>query len=259
MESLLDAIRYNVWSKYVWRNGKEGSISGHPDEKEKWVFRFFEPLNERWQDGPLFELSSDRIEEAVPVCKGIAACYLVFRHGDKALKDIYDVYTNERYEQYKKDHRLDTDKCDWWTADWERDFYCNYIIPHETELNDQSKPLFDYLPECDAKTVHAIIDTYMARLEKRRKELIRKEDVGIVKRLVPYFNDEQYAKKYLEQIRGLKDTEIAIITNKYWDRNMISEEATPTAIWRVLNDNGIYTSTDTNFRAQVKFKKEEEK
>ena len=253
MESLLDAIQYNVWSKHVWRNGKEGSISGHPNEKEKWVFRFFEPLNERWQDGPLFELSSDKIEEAVPVCKGIAACYLALRRGDQALKDIYDIYTKERYEQYKKDHRLDTDKCDWWTADWERDFYCNYIIPHETELNDLSKPLFDYLPECDAKTVHDIVDTYMARLEKRRKEILTPKDNEIFKRLVPYFNSEECAKRYVEKVRGLKDTEIAIITNKFWNNNMISEDANATAIWRVLHDNGIYTSGERNWRGQVNF------
>jgi len=245
-----------------WRNGKIGSISNVNGDC---IYRFIEA--DRDDNGYLYDIHKD-IEDNPIVITGIVGWWLLYRKNPTnrivsdfkdakieslSIREQYDKYTELRFKQYKDAHKDDPRMWDWEDKDWKRAFYCEHIIPHEKELNARSEPLFDFISESDAEQVRLVMENYINYLKKYKDEITLKQEDEIVKQLLPYFSSEQNAKKYVKQIKGLKDTDIVIITNKYWDASFISEEATPTAIWRVLHDNGIYTSGDRNWRSQVKF------
>lgn len=77
---------------------------------------------------------------------------------------------------------------------------------------------------------------------------------SLLGRLSTFFIDEASARRYLNAIRGLKDTEIAMVTNNYWEKGAIQKKARKTQLWRVLNDARLYQARESNWNAMVDFK-----
>lgn len=256
-QSVLDRIKQgnHVASDFIWRNGKMGVIT---DMKYSGKYRFFECYI--GENGMLHRRhpGHEPIENNPLVCIGITADWLENRKGPAGIKRIFDVYTKRAFEDFKYKLRNDVKTVYWKDDDWEKYFYM-FSIPQEEHKNEVSEALFEYVTESDVEQLRGVMKSYIEYLEMCRDKILTLQEDEIVRRLVPYFISEEYAKKYYEQIKGMRDTEITSITNKYWQAKWISEDATSTAIWRVLHDNGIYSSSDRNWCRQVKFEKREER
>ena len=77
---------------------------------------------------------------------------------------------------------------------------------------------------------------------------------GLMGRLLPFFIDEGTARRYPNAIRGQKDTEIAMVTNTYWEKGAIQKKSRKTHLWRVLNEAKLYQARESNWNAMVDFK-----
>lgn len=162
-----------------WSNGKKGAIC---DEKGKGIFRFFETYrdkNGRW------ECCHTDIEDNPIVCAGITGWWINRRksginllinlmeggtHNTDTFRQMCDKYTDMRFLQYKERLSDDVKTWNWTDDDWKRNFYCDYIIPHETKLNTMTELLFEFISECDVKKVRDIMDCYMEYLERYKEE-----------------------------------------------------------------------------------------
>ena len=175
-ESVIDKISANNIRYYYegWRNGKNGAIC-------QWdgIYRFVE--QSRGKSGVLDDVK--RKEEDNPIVAiGIVAYWLQFnsrmdtvikrltKYNCEIPKDIreqFDTYTQIRFDQFRKKHRDDPNTWDW---DWEREFYTNFIIPHEIDFNKRSEALFDYISDSDIVLVRSVMNSYIKFLKKTRTE-----------------------------------------------------------------------------------------
>ena len=86
-------------------------------------------------------------------------------------------------------------------------------------------------------------------------QMTKEKMEGLVARLSPYFIDEAMARRYLNAIYKQKDTEVAMITNSYWEKGAFQKKARKTQLWRVLNEAKLYQASESNWNAMVNFKK----
>lgn len=164
-----------------WHNGKKGAIC---DEKGNGIFRFIETY--RGENG-MWNYRHLELEDNPIVCVGIAGQWLIRRRSGSNLlnkltqlgahldskenvREMYKDYTEMRFRQYKYNFKDNPQMWDWEDDDWKRAFYCDYIIPHETELNKISKSLLEFLSEDDGKLVRLVMDNYIEYLEKCKEE-----------------------------------------------------------------------------------------
>ena len=175
-ESVIDKISANNIRYYYegWRNGKHGSIC-----QQNGIYRFVEMA--RGKSGMLDDVNRNEEDNPI-VAKGIVAYWLQFnsrmdtvikrltKYNCEIPKDIreqFDTYTQIRFEQFRKEHRDDPNTWDW---DWEREFYTNFIIPHEIDFNKRSEALFDYISDSDIVLVRSVMNSYIKFLKKTRTE-----------------------------------------------------------------------------------------
>lgn len=180
-KSLLGKISPNNIDYYCegWHNGKAGAIS-----QENGIYRFIEMT--RGKSGMLQRVI-EKTEDNPVVAVGIVAYWLMYKQ-DKELvlqrlttytsipespKEMFERYTQKRYNQFKKANRDNPDAWDW---DWDFEFYTKYIIPHEMELNKLSETLFDYITDDDIKFIRSVMANYMRFLEKVRQEHLNKKE-----------------------------------------------------------------------------------
>ncbi len=178
-ESVLDKIPANNIANYYegWRNGKKGGFV-----QEHGIYRFYEMAYNK--GGMLDDVYPNQPEKNPITAVGIVAYWLMFnskkelvlkrltqyRNGiPQNIREEFDNYTKERFNQFKAEHRDDpfTLDEDW---DWEYEFYTKYIIPHEIKLNKKSEALFDYISDSDINLVQAVMNYYIKYLKKRRSE-----------------------------------------------------------------------------------------
>lgn len=173
--SVLNRISANNINYYYegWRNGKKGSIS-----QENGIYRFIEQA--RGKSGMLDRVHH-KTEDNPVVAVGIVAYWLIFKQGKdivlqkltqyttipESMLELFERYTQERYNQFKKANR---DNPDAWKWDWDFEFYTKYIIPHEIELNKKSEALFDYISDDDIDLVRSVMNNYIDYLKKTRQE-----------------------------------------------------------------------------------------
>lgn len=175
-DSVIDKISPSNIRYYYegWRNGKHGSIC-----QTKGIYRFVEMAYGK--SGMLDDVN--RNEEDNPIVAiGFVAYWLQFnskmdpvikrltKYNCEIPKDIreqFDNYTQIRFEQFRRKHRDDPETWDW---DWEREFYANFIIPHEMAFNKLSEALFDYISDSDIELVRSVMNSYIKYLKKIRTE-----------------------------------------------------------------------------------------
>ena len=84
--------------------------------------------------------------------------------------------------------------------------------------------------------------------------LLTKEKMeGLMARLSTFFTDEATAKRYLNAVHGLRDTDVAMVTNNYWEKGAFHKKARKTQLWRVLNEAKLYQARESNWNAMVNF------
>jgi chromosome segregation ATPase len=88
--------------------------------------------------------------------------------------------------------------------------------------------------------------TSTAQLTKEKME-------GLVARLSSFFTNEAMARRYLNAIHGLRDTDVAMVTNSYWEKGAFQKKARKTQLWRVLNEAKLYRASESNWNAMVNF------
>ena len=175
-ESVLGRISPNNIRYYYegWRNGKHGSIC-----QSNGIYRFVEMT--RGKSGMLDDVKRNEEDNSI-VAKGIVAYWLQFNSRmdtvikrltkynceiPKDIRELFDNYTQIRFEQFRQEHRDDPNTWDW---DWDREFYANVIIPHEMAFNKLSEALFNYISDSDIELVRSVMNSYIKYLKKIRTE-----------------------------------------------------------------------------------------
>ena len=173
-ESVLDKITTNNWCFYYegWRNGKKGGFV-----QNQGIYRFREMV--RNKGGNLVGVH-DKEEDNPIVAVGIVAHWLIFsgkkvnvikrltKYEDgipKDIRELFENYTEARFEQFKNEHRDDPSTWNW---NWDYVFFAKYIIPNEICFNKTTEKLFEYLPEEDIRLVRSVMDNYIEYLKQTR-------------------------------------------------------------------------------------------
>lgn len=201
-----------------WRNGMHGAIC-------QWdgIYRFVEQA--RGKSGVLDDVKRNKEDNPI-VAIGIVAYWLMFnskkdlvlkrltqyKNGiPQDIRELFDTYTKERFNQFKAAHRDDPLTWDW---DWDYEFYTKYIIPHEIELNRSSEVLFDYISDSDIKLVRDVMKSYIKYLKKCRADKGYRVDPEL---LILRAVDSQDETKY----EDLEDYEVNTILEKLKDEGYI--------------------------------------
>lgn len=225
-KSLLSKISANNIDYYYegWYNGKKGAIS-----QENGIYRFIEMT--RGKSGMLQRVIN-KTEDNPIVAVGIVAYWLMYKQDKEFIiqrlteytsipespKEMFERYTQESFNQFKKANRDNPDAWDW---DWDFEFYTKYVIPHEMDLNKMSEVLFDYISDGDIKYIRSVMNNYMKYLEKVRQEhMIKKGTV-----MQP------------ESLKPANDYKQERITEKDWDNSMdfiFDRKVRPQALFEAL-------------------------
>lgn len=83
---------------------------------------------------------------------------------------------------------------------------------------------------------------------------LEKEDAGteIADALLPIFKDDRMAaEQYLSQVENAPSTEITRITNRWVKDGKIDAKKKHKPLWEVLNGNGIYDKSLSNWNDQL--------
>lgn len=259
MSSVLDKIA--TFSHFTfcydgWRNGKTGSIS---NIKGDFVYRFIEM--DRDHNGHLYEIHRNNEDNPV-VIQGIVGWWLHYKKNSEpliepfrrgrveplAIKEMFDVYTQKRYEQFKDQHRDNPDTLFW---NWDLEFYARHIIPFEKSLNKTTEALFDYISDDDISLVRNVMDTYILYLEESRAAHVKPiADEELRDKISLYFKDEETAGRFLKQLRAIdKDGDKMALVRKYKNAGLCLNPSK--ALWRALNDAQLYTKGYTNWNQQL--------
>ena len=78
---------------------------------------------------------------------------------------MFESYTEERYKQVKYYYRDEPLTWDWDDEQWKIAFY-KWAIENEPKSNKESEALLEYITDSDQKIVRALMEKYMAYLEK---------------------------------------------------------------------------------------------
>ena len=159
-----------------WRNGKIGAIT---DVEGNCIYRFIETV--RNENGDIVVVNKSK-ENYPIVAVGITAYWIVNRKNfnplmtklgggakreHKSVREMFDAYTEERYNRFKDYYKDNPDTWDW---DWDYRFYAEHIIPNELRLNRQAEALFDYISDTDIELVRSLMNNYIKYLKTIRQE-----------------------------------------------------------------------------------------
>lgn len=235
--SVLDKITRLEFRSYDgWRNGKIGQIN---DFFLNGVYRFIEektdehgfrrPVHQKMEDNPI-------------VAVGIVAYWLEHRTGDETVRQMFENYTQKRFEQFKNMLGSDAQTWEWEETDWKKNFY-NWTIHQELHWNEMSEPLFEYISESDALRVRPVMENYIKYLEKCREAYqapsTDEDKEKLIDKIYIYFKDEETAKRFLKQLQALDTDEEKIeLVRKYRDGKLCLN--TSKALWQALYDMGLY-------------------
>lgn len=233
-----------VCAFFEWCNGKKGYIVKDLLYER---FEFIEGYRDKY--GHLQE----RRERPV-VAVGIVAYWLKSRNSGVPVRQMFEDYTEERYEQIKFYYRDEPSTWDWDDEQWKIAFY-KWAIENEPKSNKESEALLEYITDSDKEKVRALMEKYMDYLEKcleaYQTPSTDEEKQELINKLVPLFNSEEEAKKFPNRIKGLDDKKIPILVNQLWLKDVIADTTTKQDLWQVLHDAGLYTKGISTWNSQV--------
>lgn len=79
------------------------------------------------------------------------------------------------------------------------------------------------------------------------------EKDDIISNLTPiFFGDAEEARHYLNAIKGCKPTQVVSMTAKLVKKKKISDMSCNSDLWSILNRNGLYEPSLSNWNAQLR-------
>lgn len=80
------------------------------------------------------------------------------------------------------------------------------------------------------------------------------ENEYLILQLMPICMDnEEYAREFLEEVRGKNAREITDIVKVYRENKKVSPILCHRNLWQVLHENGIYKMTERNWNERIKY------
>lgn len=231
-----------VCAFFEWCNGKKGYIVKDLLYER---FEFIEGYRDKY--GHLQE----RRERPV-VAVGIVAYWLKSRNSGVPVRQMFEDYTEERYEQIKFYYRDEPSTWDWDDEQWKIAFY-KWAIENEPKSNKESEALLEYITDSDKEKVRALMEKYMDYLEKcleaYQASSTDEEKEKLLDKIYIYFKDEETAKRFLDSIKKMDDTEIVRLVRKYSDSGLCTD--TSKSLWKLLSEGGFYKSGYPNWNKQM--------
>ena len=165
------STKHNERTITTWNNGAVGAIE---DIDSNCIFRFIQYLID--DNGSCRSIYKPHEERQQPiVCYGFVGWLL--RNRSRATLDIFDFYYNIRKETYQKAHKDDADV-------WQRDLAKEFAQVHEAEERkyiEDSKALFDYLPDCDIQFISERCENYLKYVQSKLATDEKQNEVQEVK------------------------------------------------------------------------------
>ena len=66
-----------------------------------------------------------------------------------------------------------------------------------------------------------------------------------------FFGDEEVARRFLNEVAGVKPTQVIEIVGKYIGKNEMSKLSCRRDLWKVLHENGYYEPTESNWNKAI--------
>ena len=98
-------------------------------------------------------------------------------------------------------------------------------------------------------TIAAVLEEYDERHRADAVMLDEEEERKILLKLSAYFNDDDCAKRFLESVKVMNDTEIITLLIKYYEAGLCS--TTSKALWKLLSDAHLYRAGFSNWNGQI--------
>jgi hypothetical protein len=98
-------------------------------------------------------------------------------------------------------------------------------------------------------TIAAVLEEYDERHQADAVMLDEEEERKILLKLSAYFNDDDCAKRFLESVKVMNDTEIITLLIKYYEAGLCS--TTSKALWKLLSDAHLYRAGFSNWNGQI--------
>lgn len=101
-----------------------------------------------------------------PVLFGIAAYWII--HRSDSIKKTFEEYLSKKRKAYCRFHEKDANS---WKRELEQEFYFDYIISKEIEMNQMSEEVFEYLSPEDNKKLKDVMDNFIEYISMKRQKL----------------------------------------------------------------------------------------
>ena len=182
IECLLDMIpqqsHFYYYFRGCWANGKEGTIT---DSNGHGVYRFYPIIKDANGNRIDDEINYNDYVTNPVVATGIIGYWLHYRKNNdrlasfttwtkederKNILKIFTDYTEDKLKQYIEREQYSASS---WRRDLKKEFYTDFIIPNEKILNENTKPLMEYITTFDQQQVKEVMEEYMLFLENRKK------------------------------------------------------------------------------------------
>ena len=89
------------------------------------------------------------------------------------------------------------------------------------------------------------------RLEEQMEEVATDQEEIIAKLKPIFYGDEEEACNFLQTIQTMKPKQITDKVNQLVKGNVISDMSRKRDLWKILNDYGLYTKSESNWNSQV--------
>ena len=86
-------------------------------------------------------------------------------------------------------------------------------------------------------------------LQMGEGQQITEDDETLLTKLSLCFKDEDTAKRFLDSIKGMDDTEIVRLVRKYSDSGLCTDASK--ALWKLLSEAGLYKAGYPNWNKQM--------
>lgn len=185
------SVDSNIRNLTTWNNGATGAIV---DIDRNCIFRFIQyPIDDKGGFHMIYKPHEERQQPVV--CYGFVGW--LFRNISRGTLDIFDGYYNIRKENFQKAHKDDADV-------WKRDLLAEFVQVHEAEERkriEDSKVIFDYLPDCDIRFISERCENYMSYVHSKlavKASTLTNTDSILSERALRYF-DRAITKGYMQK------------------------------------------------------------
>ncbi|MBO5850210.1 MAG: hypothetical protein J6Q47_02900 [Paludibacteraceae bacterium] len=165
------------------------------------------------------------------VCEGFVA-YVIHNYKKIDTNELFDSYTQLRLEQYKNSHRHDLDL---FKRNLENEFFVNFISEEKKRI-DNSKNVFEYLPQQEQEIINSYVDAYFeyvgtivnSHIDKSETETENKALQGRKSSKSISIDEERLKSYFVASFKGFGNSEnkfdefVLDLKSKTWNKREIS-------------------------------------